>query len=346
MKVFSALLLLFLSACMPADYTIIGGAETIIVEKEVIIEKEVEVIPEIWVESFTQVGVFDDVDILWVVDRSCSMNAHDTKLIDGVTAMMNALPLDVRWRLSIISTDDRQAQPQNFPLTPGDVAQDAIDMLRTLDHYHHAEKGFDALYNYMTNDAYAATWLRPEVPLLVVFVSDEEEQSTVTFTNVANFNLWYDYLRPQTFLASIVNVGAADTLCTTYYSATNTGTRYMDATNYFGGNIIDICDTDWSSGVEEATSRIEIIEEWELHHTPFPESIVIFVNEDPYDGANWHYDEPTNTIIFDLLPEENDLVEIAYAVKKYAIGHSSTVATAPVSSGAPASLEFLLKYKP
>ena len=338
--------MLLLTAC-GSEFYIGGVTETITIEKEIIIEVEVEkeVIPEIWVESFTQVGVFEDVDILWVVDRSCSMSAHDAKLIDGITTMIGALPVDVRWRLSMISTDPVRPQPQNFPLTPGDVAQDAIDMLSTIDRYHHGEKGFDALYNYVSMDAYAPTWLRPEVPLLVVFVSDEDEQSTNHFTSVHDFNFWYDGLRTQTFLASIVNIGPPDTVCTSYH-ASYTGDRYMEATNYFGGNIIDICDTDWSAGVAEATSEIEIVEEWSLYHTPIPESIVIFINGDPYDAANWHYDAPTNTIVFDLLPEENDLVEMAYAVKKYAIGYSTGAVAAPWGAGGSASPEFLLKYKP
>ena len=333
--------MLLLNAC-GSEFYIGGATETITVEKEVIVEKEVEVIPEIWVETFTQVGIYDDVDILWVVDRSCSMNSHDAKLVDGITAMVGALPPDVQWRLSIISTDDREPQPQNFPLVPGDVAQDALDMLYTLNTRHNGEKGFDALYNYMTYDSYAHTWLRSDVPLLVVFVSDEEEQSTVNFVNVTDFNLWYDHLRPQTFLASIINVEPTETLCTSY-NASYTGYRYMQATNYFGGNIIDICNTDWSQGVEEATSEIEIIEEWKLYHTPIPASIVVFVNENPYDVSNWHYDEPTNTVLFDVLPVEGDLVEIAYAIEKYALGYQPVAA--PFHMTDYASVEYLLKNK-
>ena len=333
-----------LTAC-GSEFYVGGVTETIVIEKEVVVEKEVEVevVPEIWVESFTQIGIFEDIDILWVVDRSCSMSSHDAKLIDGITAMMGALPTDVRWRLSIISADDRRPQPQNFPLIPGDVAQDALDMLGTIDRYHTQERGFDALYNYISSDTYARTWLRPDVPLLTVFVSDEDEQSIDTFTSVANFNFWYDNLRPQTFLASIINIGPPDTVCATY-NATYTGYRYMEATNYFGGNIIDICSNDWSAGVEEATSKMEVVEEWELYHTPIEDSIVVFLNEEPYSASNWHYDPSINTVIFDVIPDENDFVEIAYAIQDYAFGYPAA-AVSPSYIENFASAEFLLKNK-
>ena len=38
---------------------------------------------------------------------------------------------------------------------------------------------FDALIGYMDHNSYNPTWLRPDAGLLVVFVSDEEEQSTI-----------------------------------------------------------------------------------------------------------------------------------------------------------------------
>ena len=36
---------------------------------------------EIWVDSFTQPSSVDGVDILWVIDRSCSMDEYDPELL-------------------------------------------------------------------------------------------------------------------------------------------------------------------------------------------------------------------------------------------------------------------------
>ena len=81
----------------------------------------------IWVDSFTQPSV-NGVDILWVIDPSGSMNQHQTRLLAGIDAMMQALPAS-GWRLAIIPSDWRFAeQEQQFPLVPGDTYQMAENM--------------------------------------------------------------------------------------------------------------------------------------------------------------------------------------------------------------------------
>ena len=37
----------------------------------------------------------------------------------------------------------------------------------------------------------------------------------------------------------------------------NTGDRYIEATNYVAGQIVDICSEDWSAGVVDAATRLE-----------------------------------------------------------------------------------------
>ena len=47
---------------------------------------------DIWVDSFTQPMSIDGIDILWVIDRSGSMNRYNAELLNGVQAMLGALP--------------------------------------------------------------------------------------------------------------------------------------------------------------------------------------------------------------------------------------------------------------
>ena len=68
------------------------------------------------------------------------------------------------------------------------------------------EEGFNSVYEYITNNPYSSTWLRPEAGLLVVFVSDEEEQSDVEYPAVSDFLSWYQMQRMgSVFMASVVN---------------------------------------------------------------------------------------------------------------------------------------------
>jgi hypothetical protein len=174
------------------------------------------------------------------------------------------------------------------------------------------ERGFDAVKEYVLNDPYAKTWMRLDASLLVVFVSDEEEQSAMT---VSDFTMWYENIRRGVYMASIVNVNPDDSVCAYKPYGNNIGARYMEATDYFAGNIIDICDDDWGSGVEEATNEIEPYEDYMLTHTPYEGTIVVFADGVVY--TDWHFDSSDNTVYFDIVPDEGVLVEIGYDVKEY-----------------------------
>ena len=100
----------------------------------------------IWVDSFTQHMSVEGIDIIWVIDRSGSMHTHNDRLIAGVEAMIAALPTS-DWRLVMISADPRRAVTSTeFPLVPGDDAEDARDMLDTLTNAPF-EEGFNAVYD-------------------------------------------------------------------------------------------------------------------------------------------------------------------------------------------------------
>ena len=311
---------LMMSSCTTnIDYVIHGGGGE---EKETIIEYvEVEPDAEIWIDSFDQVGAFDEIDILWVIDKSCSMVAHNGSLLDGVEAMMNNLPIDVNWRLKMITAGDStyHTQPTTFPLTRGDDVADALDMLNALPN-DGLEKGFAAVKDYVTNDVYAQTWLRPSASILVIFVSDEEEQSTMT---VNDFTDWYERIRQGTYIASIVHVDPADTVCATAVGSSMVGSKYIDATDYFFGNVIDICEDDWATAVEEETNEIEPYEDYMLTHIPYAGTIVVFADGSLY--SDWHFDEADNKVYFDILPEEGVHVEIGYEVKEYSYIRNHTV---------------------
>ena len=287
--------------------------ETVEVEVEVPVYVEVEVpVNEgiIWVDSFTQHMSVDGIDIIWVIDRSGSMGVHNERLIAGVEAMIAALPTS-DWRLVMISADARKSiVSTEFPLVPGDDAEDARDMLDTLTSAPF-EQGFNAVYDYIVLNPYAGTWMRPDAGLLVVFVSDEDEQSTINYPMVSDFMSWYQSQRMgSVFMASIINVEPEDSLCTGWTPSLYVGHRYMEATAMLGGVEVDICDTDWSPGVTDATHSIEPYENLELTHKAEPDSIRVFI--DGSLNSDWYYAESDNTVYFTIIPSAGQLVEIGY----------------------------------
>ena len=311
-------LFLMLSGCVNGiDYVVHGGG---VGETEEIIKYIVnDPNADIWIESFTQVDAYEEIDILWVLDGSCSMVAHQSNVLDGVKQMMGNLPVDINWRLKMITAGNGKyvTQSTTFPLTRGDTIGDAVTMYNQLP-FDGGEEGFDAVQDYIFNDAYGATWLRADAALLVVFVSDEEEQSLMS---VASFTSWASAIRPSTYLSFIGHVRDEDSVCDYGVGSQNTGLRYMEAVNHFGGTIVDICETDWSAGVTDATQNITPIEEWELYHTPYANTIVVFEDGRRMQKTEWNYNSVANIIEFLQPPAEGSLIEIGYAIEFY---HLST----------------------
>ena len=92
----------------------------------------------------------------------------------------------------------------------GDDIVDAENMLATLTAAPW-EEGFNSTYEYIVNNPYASTWMRSDAALLVVFVSDEEEQSNYEYPAVSDFLGWYQSQRMgSVFIASIVNLEASE----------------------------------------------------------------------------------------------------------------------------------------
>ena len=271
--------------------------------------EEVEMYPDVWVDSFIQPSATDGYDILWVIDRSGSMGNHDTELLAGIEAMMNALPIDTGWRLGIISTDGNYSiSNTTFPLVPGDDIVDATLALDALQGGYSGppgEEGFESVYSYITLGSYSSTWMRPTAALLVVFVSDEDEQS-FDWT-VQDFSNYLTAVRSRTFVTSIV--GLDSSTC-----ADQVGERYLELTRDFSGMEIDICSSDWTQGVEEASRSYEPISSIALSEIPEPGSIVVFEDGIPQPETAWEYEVTTNTVYFLDIPPDGVLVEVAYFI--------------------------------
>ena len=302
-RICQALLILMAGVACSPDYGITGESGIEIVYVEVPVGSDDD---RIWVDNFLQPSSVNGVDILWVIDMSGSMNDNEVKLLAGIEAMMKSLP-PTGWRLNMISNSPNVVtQDQQFPLVPGDTFQDAEDMYRNIVDGT-LEKGFDSLEEYMSSNPYAATWMRYDAALLVVFVSDEEDQSSMT---VAEFTTWYSNSRQSVYLASIVNVDPVDSECPTSNSLF-IGYNSMEATRYFNGVIVDICSDDWSAGVADASVQVEPYESYELSHVPSDvDSIRVFIDGVP--NNDWHFARTENVVYFDITPEPGVLVEMAY----------------------------------
>tara|TARA_Y100000588_G_C13639965_1_gene663310 strand:- start:265 stop:579 length:315 start_codon:yes stop_codon:yes gene_type:complete len=85
----------------------------------------------------------------------------------------------------------------------------------------------------------------------------------------------------------------------------------MDLVSLMGGQSVDICDSDWSAGVIDASNQVQPYESWPLTHTPhIQDSIRVFI--DGQLNWDWYYNSSDNTIYFTTIPDGDALVEIGY----------------------------------
>ena len=143
MKRFLFLVLLTtLAACAEGDYALysLHQPDTVYIEVPVEVPVEVEIpvevpvvveVPgeggDVWIDSFEQPYTMDGIDIVWLIDKSGSMNQHAQSVVSGIEQMMLSLPPS-GWRLGITTTAWQNASTtQEFPLVPGDTVQDAWD---------------------------------------------------------------------------------------------------------------------------------------------------------------------------------------------------------------------------
>jgi hypothetical protein len=238
------------------------------------------------------------------------MYIYQNRLLAGIEAMLNALPSS-DWRLAMIANHPpAAAQEDQFPLVPGDDIVDAEDMLNAMG-AGYFEEGFDSVYEYIINNPYSATWMRHDSALLVVFVSDEEDQSNGYFGQVGEFTTWYSTLRlGPVYLSSVVTQDPSVSVCSTPPHPINVGDRYMEATNAFNGIIVDICAEDWSAGVTDASNQVDPYEWYELSYEPIEDSIRVFIDQAP--NNDWTYQSSDNTVYFTVIPDPGAWVEVAY----------------------------------
>ena len=312
------LLLVITTTACEGDYTIVSQdpGETVYIEVEVPSDPEY-IYGDVWVDSFEQPYSVNGVDIVWLIDKSCSMVDDAPAIVSGIEQMMNSLP-PAGWRLGITSTSNIDSDSASeFPLVPGDDIQDAWDAYGASGN-NAREGGFDSIYAYIEENEYNQTWLRNDAALLIVFVSDEEEQSQEYFTfdpaGLSDFINWASAVRQSVYVASIVNVHETENECGYAVNTIDVGHRYIDATNAFNGVVVDICAEDWAPGVTEASTQIEPYDEWSLTYIPVPDTVRVFEDGQLMDPTEWVYNPIFNKVEFLITPNEGSLIEIGYVI--------------------------------
>jgi len=270
---------------------------------QVIDNKEVRVV----VDSYVQAEQLEELDVLVVLDTSGSMSDNYDDVGDGMDILradIESLTLD--YKFGYITMD-----PTNLSYTgPYDSSSSAIDMLMapSLLPMTMLEEGFGATYTFFDSEDGLA-FRRPEADFLLFLISDEDEQSAISA------DLFYDWVHDELEDVNhdVVCIANPDDGSQQSGWANEVGYKYIELSDLYGKNMIDIKEDDWSAWLSDSsylTQRTDYIVLSESD--PILESIIVYVNQEAiYD---WTYVEETNTVILGFVPDYGSVVEVGYNV--------------------------------
>lgn len=295
--------------------------------------------------EWDQVEIFNQeppeaVDILMVVDNSCSMEPYQANLGQHFDRFVQYfIGANVDYQIGVVTTDiqnpSQSGRIQGQIITsetpnPASVFNTIVNVGVTGSPY---ELGLEAARMALSSpviDNQNAGFLRQDASLSLIFVSDEEDASPDVVNDYINDFLELKGARNRdVFNASALTVTDIG-VCDPYLAAQSTpGTRYVDVALQTGGIIGNLCDSDFESIVTELSlNTTRLRNTYFLKIKPDPSSIEVRISTDPdaeatlipCDTGEWSYDlvldETTGkeepAIVFEQIPEVGSRIAVKY----------------------------------
>ena len=257
------------------------------------------------VDSFIQSEPIDKLDILVTLDTSGSMSDN----YDDVGNGMDLLRADIEnlvldYRFGFITAD---SSSYNY-VGPYDSDSSSIDLLMapSLLGPAHREEAFASTYTFFNSED-ITFFRRDEADFLLFLISDEDEQSQITA------DLFYDWLQDEFYevrhdVVTVTQVEGGE--CTAVYGY---GYKYIELSNLYGKDSIDICVNDWSDWLSESSFLTNMLDYVQLSETPIVDTIVVY--HDRQIIYDWKYSEGDNIVFLDFVPDYGSLIEVGYEVE-------------------------------
>jgi hypothetical protein len=213
------------------------------------------------------------VDVLWVVDNSCSMGDNQTSLRQNFPSFIDMfIGSDLDWHVGLVSTTTENPWTgQNGKLYAANDGTRYLDptmpdadvkfgeMVKKLGvNGSGTESGLLAAFRAIAQPGDQATtnagFYREDAALHIVVVSDEEDQSNQwrDGITVPEFITWLQDLKPLADIpitfSSIVTMPGGGSCGSIDETA---GTKYLQVTQTIGGVESDICTGDWNDVLQE-----------------------------------------------------------------------------------------------
>jgi len=265
-------------------------------------QQEVRVV----VDSYVQPNELGELDVLVVIDTSGSMNDNFDDVADGMDILrtdIESLTLDYQFGyitmdptvLSYVGPYDSSSSPIDMLMAPSLLPMTSL------------EQGFGATYTFLSSeDGY--DFRRPEADFLLFLISDEDEQSSISA------ELFYEWLGDEFYNVqhdAVCVVNPDDGSGTSWTNAI--GYKYIELSDLYGKDVIDIQEEDWSVWLSESTYLTQQKDFIVLSEAnPILDSVVVYV--DQIVTHEWRYIETSNTVQLDFVPDYGSVIEAGYNV--------------------------------
>jgi len=294
--------------------------------------------PVAQVERLDHIRQLDEpqVDVLWVVDNSCSMSPEQAALAEAFPQFMaHFVDSQVDWHVGVISTDmtrsDQKGRLQHaggYPYIDTNTHEPIIvftSMATMGTSGSGSEKTFDATYAALGEhrDGANAGFYRPEASLSVIAISDEDDDSHMP---PEEFTPWLLNLKGD---VDRVNFSAIVCLVDGYHnelpcSIFDVGEKYKYAAAATGGVAYEIREPNWDSVLDQlGIMALGPKQEFFLSDIPAPETIEVWVEIPDDEGktvytfgnGDYTYSETRNSITFvAYVPPQGASVFIQYTL--------------------------------
>jgi len=292
-------------------------------------------------DVITQV-VKPEVDILWVIDNSCSMQEEQTTLINNFGAFIGYfLDSQLDWHIGVTSTDMSSGGENGTAGTLRRVAgiiyidEDTPDPIGIFQEMASlgitgsgTEAGIAAAYNAIAvhgDTEQNEGFYRDNATLSIITISDEEDYSSDPGIN--EFISWLLNLKHDSedvTYSSIVCLD--DTILNGYkcgvgsFAQPSLGSRYMSVTNAVGGILWDVREYDWEPVLEQlGLQAAGLKREYFLTEVPIVSTLEVYVEEDEdtvysfKQDIDYTYSQTRNSITFmTYIPPQYSKVHIEY----------------------------------
>lgn len=265
------------------------------------------------------------VDIMFLVDQSCSMDGESAILGQEFSSFINTVSgVTQGWKIGVVTNDNGcfnsgilTAQTPNVQSTFSSAVSLGFGGSYTESLLQLAEIAMGQDYGGCNNGFRSLG-----APLHVVFVSDERDQSD-GYSNGWSVNTTYhqSYLSYYNAYAVDPSLFTAHAIVDLYNTCGGSSWDdegpggYLQLANLTGGETLDICSTNWSSQLTQiAAQAVAGLDEYELSE-PFvdPNSLQVWI-DGVLTPTGWTFDPVDNGVDFDVELDDGQVIDVSYGV--------------------------------